>query len=331
MSERPNAVLALLLAAASLGAGLLVWSLLASGGQDFADLAATIVGALSACIFFLVELQHVPLTSLAAVVLATASLTAFARTVSAYLAQQRLLRSLPLEPFPDRKLALRAREAGVDVYVTPATRPAAFCFGLVRPRVVVTDGLLARLDPEERAAAIYHEVHHARSREPLKCLVARLAASTLFWLPILTDLLDRYLLVKELAADRLAARRTSEHALAGALHEVAGTPTPVAAVGLAEFAAARIDRLFDPGAGLPPLWRRSRLALSILAAIGMSVIAAAPGRLAIAPPQSMVLGATSHGLAGTCFGFAFNALVLVALMFVARQLIACRRRAGGQS
>lgn len=331
MSERPNAVLALLLAAASLFAGLLLWGLFALGGQGFANISATIAHALSACIFFLVELGHVPLTSLAAVVLAAASLIAFARTVRAYLVQARLLRSLPLEPLPDRNLALRSREAGVDVYVTPATRPAAFCFGLVRPRVVVTGGLLARLNPEERAAAVCHEVHHARSHEPLKCLVARLAASTLFWLPILSDLLDRYLLVKELAADRLAVRRTSERALAGALHEVAGTPTPVAAVGLAEFAAARIDRLFDPNAGLPPLWRRSRLAFSIFATIGVSVIAAAPGRLAIAPPQSMLLGATPHGLAGTCLGFAFNTLVLVALTLVAWQLIAQGRRAGGKS
>src|SRR5439155_9434645 len=114
-----------------------------------------------------------------------------------------------------------------------------FCFGLLHPRVAVTAGLLAQLTPDEQAAAVWHEIEHARVREPLRCLLARLATSAFFWIPALRDLLERYLLAKEVAADRHAAARTSRRALAGALHEVIGHPTPQGAVGFADAAAAR--------------------------------------------------------------------------------------------
>jgi len=319
-------VLGALLAVAAVPTGLLASGLLALGGHGIADLAATVVHAFSACIFFLIEFRHVPLTSSIALVLAGASMLAFARTLRTFFVHDRLLRSLPLKPL-DGPHAHASRAADVDVFVTPANRPAAFCFGLFKPRVVVTEGLLARLDDEEQAAAVYHELHHARSFEPLKCLIARLAASTFFWLPVLADLLDRYLLVKELAADRLAARQTSLRALAGALHEVSGTSTPATAVGLAEHAAARVDRLFDPLAALPPLWRGSRLVLSALAAGAVVSVALAPASVAVGAPghlQSIIWG-SAHGSAGTCPGFVFN-IAVVLLALTATLAVASTRR-----
>src|SRR5581483_11440936 len=116
-------------------------------------------------------------------------------------------------------------------YRTPAARPAAFCFGLLRPRIVFTTGLLNRLSEQEQLAALWHEAHHARLREPLRCLLARLAASTFFWVPVLSDVFDRYTLIRELDADRAATTRTSTAALAGALHEAAARPAFAGAVG----------------------------------------------------------------------------------------------------
>jgi hypothetical protein len=72
-------------------------------------------------------------------------------------------------------------------------------------------------------------------------------------------------------ADRAAFDRTGRAALAGALLEVIESSRLAGAVGLADFAAPRIDRLFDPHAALPPLFRRS----SLLAALG--AIAGAAG------------------------------------------------------
>lgn len=331
VSERPNVVLAVLLAIAALFAGLLGSGLLAVGGHGVFDLATAIADTFSACVLFVIGLQHVPLTSIAAVVLATASLAASAKTMRTFVVQHRLLRSLPLEPLRNEAVTASARAAGIDVYVTPASRPTAFCFGLIRPRVVITDGLLSRLDSDEQAAVVCHEVHHARSREPLKCLTAKLVTSAFFWLPILADLLDRYLLVKELAADCLAAQRTSKRALAGALHEVSGTLTPAAAVGLAEHAAARVDRLFDSRAALPPLWRRSHVALSALATFGLAAVAVAPTQLVLHAPHRLqsALDTMSHSLARMCLGLVVNTVVLVALAVVARQLLTRRRQTSG--
>jgi hypothetical protein len=58
-------------------------------------------------------------------------------------------------------------------------------------------------------------------------------------MPILPDDLERYLLVKEIDADRLAIAKTSRRALAGRLYAVLGETTPARAIGLADFSAAR--------------------------------------------------------------------------------------------
>lgn len=264
MSERPNVLLGLLLAsAAAAGVGTPAAIALA-GGCGFPVLALTVLAKLSTSIGTVREFTGVPFDSLLFGGIAVASTLGCARTLVSFRREQRLLAAVPLEALNEGKLAEVAARAGApSLFVAPASRPCAFCFGLRRTRVVVTSGLLTRLAFDEQAAAVWHEACHARAREPLKCLLARLAASTFFWIPALRDLLDRYLLTKELAADRLAVRQTSRNALAGALLHVSGQPPIKGAVGLSDFAAPRIDRLFDPDAQLPPLFGRHRLAMTI--------------------------------------------------------------------
>lgn len=173
-------------------------------------------------------------------------------------------------------------------------RPAAFCFGIRKSYVVITQGLLDRLDADEQAAAVWHEAHHARVREPLKCLAARLAAQTFFWLPVLDDLLDRYLLVKELEADRFAAQRTSRRALAGALHEVIGASTPAGAVGLADRAASRVDRLFDDRAPLPPLTRPLHVLVTGVVAAALVFAVLVPTQLDVGESEHLHAIAHQH-------------------------------------
>ncbi|MGH3114783.1 MAG: M56 family metallopeptidase, partial [Gaiellaceae bacterium] len=266
MSERPNVVLAALLGVAGTVAGLVAAGLLVLGEAGLPTIGATVLGAFSACIFFLLGLEHVPFSSLAIVTFALASGAGLLRTIRAYRREHRLLHALPLSPIVKGPLHEQAARAGIGLFALPSSRPAAFCVGLLRPRLVVSTGLLERLDGEEQKAVVCHELAHARNREPLKCLLARLAARTFFWLPALGALLDRYLLVKELAADREAIARTSRPALAGALSQVLAQPTPAGAVGMAEFAAARVDRVFEPEARLPRILQPWQLLVSVLAA-----------------------------------------------------------------
>jgi len=329
MSEHPNAIFGWLLAAALALAAVIANAVAALGLTGVVGLAGMIVGALTACVFFLAELGRVPLSSLVLVFLALATLAAFVRTLCSYRRERRLLSALPLAPLADADLLAVAAEADVEVYLTPARRAAAFCFGLVRPRVVITSGLLERLTSEEQAAVIWHEAEHAHAREPARCLVARLAASSFFWIPALRDLLERFLLVKEIAADREAASHTSTAALAGALFEVA-TPTPaLAAVGAGDLAAARIERLFARESPLPVLFRCRHLLLSAVGATALALTITFRAQLDLgeqAHLKTMLLSLSVHGLPGMAAGFAVNAAILTYGMMKTKRLLRARRR-----
>lgn len=323
MSERPSTVLGILIAATAAVGALLAAGLIALGIPGVLSLAGMVVGGFSMCVFFLAGAHRIPLSSLVLVAVAVASLVAFLRAAITYRREQGLLRRLPLTPLPPGRLAQIAAEAETAVYLTPARRPAAFCFGLLRPKVVITAGLLARLDEEEQAAALLHEIEHARVREPLRCLLAGLAVNTFFWLPALRDLFERYILVKEVAADRFAAARTSRAALAGALCEVAGQPSPAGAIGLGELADARVDRLIEPTTRLPRLFRAHRLATSAGAAALLAVPAIFPARLDLAQAahlHAMMPPSSIHGLPGMALGSLCNVVVLRGLFVLGRRL-----------
>jgi hypothetical protein len=219
----------------------------------------------------------------------------------------------------------------VRLFVTPARRPEAFCFGLLRPRIVVTSGLLERLSPDEQAAVIWHEVEHARNREPLKCLLARLATNTFFWVPMLRGLLDRFLLIKEIVADQHAVARTNTAALAGALYEVASGPSP-AAVGAGDFAAARIDRLFAADTPLPPLFRIWQIAASGLGGVTLALVLAFPARIDVSEEthlQGMLTSLSLHGLPGMAAGLVINGAMLAVFALIWRRLGNRRGRSSG--
>ena len=331
MSERPNLLFSGLVGIAGFVSTLLVVGLSALGGGGIASLILTLIGAFSACVFFLAQLRAIPLASLALVAVTLATLVSLLRAIVRYRRQQRLLRALQLEPITKGQLAALAHAAGTDqLYVARARRPAAFCVGILRPRVVVTAGLLERLTPEEQAAVVWHEAQHARLREPLRCLLAELVSSCFFWLPTLKDVCERYRLTRELDADRLAITQTSRRALAGALHEVIAQPGYAGTIGLGDSAAARIDRLFDPAAPLPPIFRRSRLLLSAVALIAVALILALPAQLSLDQQtrlDQMVTSNSLHGLPGMTAGFALNSLLIAALALGARRLAARRRAA----
>lgn len=323
MSERPNVVLGALLGAAATLAALLAAGLLILGDEGLGAIGATVVGAFSACFLILLGLEQIPFSSLVVVVFALASAAGLLRTMCAYRRERRVLRSLPLSPIEEGHLREEADRTGMRLFTLPSLRPAAFCVGLLRPRVVVSAGLLERLEREEQVAVLCHELAHARRREPLKCLLARMAARTFFWLPALNALLERYLLVKELAADREAMGRTSRPALAGALSQVLAQPTPAGAVGMAEFAAVRVDRLFEPATRLPRLIRPWQALASVLAAGTLAFALAFPSTLG--PDESqrimeMLATMSLHGLPGMLAGVAVNLAALGGMALLARRL-----------
>jgi Zn-dependent protease with chaperone function len=162
VTERPNTVLGFLVSAAVAVAALIVAALAALGVAGVMALVITAVGVLTVCIFFLYELHQLPPASVLLAALVVVSDIAFLRALLSYIRERRLLACLPLERVERGPLFEVARLAGVDrLYLAPASRPAAFCFGLMQPKVVITRGLLTRLSPAEQAAVVWHEGHHA--------------------------------------------------------------------------------------------------------------------------------------------------------------------------
>jgi hypothetical protein len=87
---------------------------------------------------------------------------------------------------PADALVVAARRTGVgEVVCLESAAAAAFCAGLLRPRVFVTSGMVASLADDELDAVLVHEAEHAHRRDPLRRLAGRAAADVLFWLPLI--------------------------------------------------------------------------------------------------------------------------------------------------
>lgn len=151
---------------------------------------------------------------------------------------------------------LRAAAEAVDVTALDLVedeQPFAFCYGLLKPRVCLTTGLLDLLSPAELRAVLLHERHHQLSRDPLKILVSRSLSVGLFFLPAAHDLRDRFMVGKEMAADASAAETVqSELPLASALLKLlargeSGLPSSVAAIGAFNVTEERIQRMLRGG------------------------------------------------------------------------------------
>lgn len=139
------------------------------------------------------------------------------------------------------KLDLTGR---IDVVTYPA--PEAFCYGLLRPRICLTSGLLAVLSPLELEAVLRHERHHLRQYDPLRTLCWTIISGACWWLE---DRAEHAHLVRELAADRAVIAEQGRRSLASALLKLLTVPGPdsLPASGIAisglSVTDARIDQL----------------------------------------------------------------------------------------
>ena len=163
----------------------------------------------------------------------------------------------------------------VDVVYSDA--PLVFCYGLLKPRVCLATGLLRLLDDEELTAVLLHERHHLLRHDPLGVLASRCLAAALGVLPVARQLATRYLLAKELDADR--------HAV-----ESLGDPTPLAS------AILKLNRA-------RPQWRLGQAAISPLNVTHERVV--------------QLLTGTPGPLPHPGLGAALSTLAIIAVIFTA--------------
>lgn len=125
-----------------------------------------------------------------------------------------------------RAVVARARRthiAGHAVLLIQDPNPVVCSLPQRSGGIVVSDGLLAALEPVELAAVLEHEHAHLRQRHHLVLALLAGLVWPLRWVPLaaaIADALPHYL---EIAADNAARRHTGTPALAGALLKL-GTP-----------------------------------------------------------------------------------------------------------
>jgi Zn-dependent protease with chaperone function len=142
----------------------------------------------------------------------------------------------------------------------------AFCAGLLRPRIYVSEQTLASLGAEELRAIVAHEAHHADRRDPLRLVLAAALTAVLGVVPGFAAMRRRHALLAELAADAAAERTV-------------GGRAPLAAALLAfdegvrgSIAPERVDRLLgthQPASFSPVLLAVAAAALLVTAAVAV--------------------------------------------------------------
>lgn len=164
------------------------------------------------------------------------------------------------------------------VDVVDDARPLALCYGLRRPRVCISTGLITLLLPTELDAVLLHEHHHRLRYEPLRMLIAETVATTLFFAPLLQELLSRYLMLKEIEADHAAVTAQGTLGpLAGALYKLLNQASvdsrwTALLVGGISPTGQRIDHLLAPDMSqLAPL-SRLRLCISLVSGVAFLVL-----------------------------------------------------------
>ena len=170
---------------------------------------------------------------------------------------------------PPRLGATLPGDASDRLVFLDAEAPFALTYGVLRPRVVITAGLVGTLSDAELDAVLAHEREHLRSRDPLKNILARAMLARHFYLPAMAGLRDQFTAGRELSADHAAVTAHGIAPLAGALLKVTAAPawaaaSPSAAMSNDALLEARVRQLETGTEPAPPRTGRT----AALATIG---------------------------------------------------------------
>jgi Zn-dependent protease with chaperone function len=160
-------------------------------------------------------------------------------------------------------------DAGLRVRLLDHPVAAAYCLPGVRPRIVLSQGVLDVLTGAELAAVVGHERAHARGQHDLVILPFRAWRQTFPFLPSAGAALVAVELLVELLADDTASRRCGAGPLLAALRRLAG-----AAPGDVQV-AARAARLTTRPA------RLSRLATAVVYVAAVALVGLPPAILLV--------------------------------------------------
>jgi len=192
----------------------------------------------------------------------------------------RVMRRIRRLEDPERTRAIRQTTGNPRITVISGARPAALTLGFLRPRIILSTGLLEMLETEELHAVLAHERCHQLRRDPLRSLVHSYLAAVFWYMPIYRWMCQRHKMLAELAADRHALVQIgAPEALGRALLKMlkAGQ-SPLPSVSCVSFAESsinlRILHLLEPDQDVRFGWPAADLAVSIPAFLSAIVVMA---------------------------------------------------------
>lgn len=112
----------------------------------------------------------------------------------------------------------------VDLIEDP--RIFSFCFGIIKPRIALSTGLLRTVSNNELKAVLLHESQHLLRYDPLKMIVGQTISSMFFFVPIFKDIQNYYLFSREIAADRAVIKNGDKRSLISVLSKLMVAPSP---------------------------------------------------------------------------------------------------------
>jgi len=161
---------------------------------------------------------------------------------------------------------------GHRVRVVPGEPLHAFCAGLLRPAVYLSEGALTGTGGPELRAILAHEAHHRARRDPLRMLVARVLSDAFRPAPLLSTLADRHVALADLAADAAAVRALGDaQPLAAALVRFDDTAARTGG-GVAPERVDQLVRQTPPDSVSPRLLAAAGLALAGLIAFSAPML-----------------------------------------------------------
>lgn len=224
--------------------------------------------------------RFLPAVILAALLSISAGLAAgtLRRQMSASRHLSRRIQALALSPTPELQVAAKLTGLVGRVVLVDSEERFTFVYGILVPRVAISQGFLEILTNEELRAALEHERYHVRNLDPFRDLTGKVLSEAFFLLPSLRVVHARYEVARELAADRRAERACGRRPLLGAL----------------------MKALEEPG------WRRSIVSARL---VGSDLLAARLSRLetgqvpTLAAVSSSSLAWSALGASGFLFAF----------------------------
>lgn len=87
------------------------------------------------------------------------------------------------------------------LFIVNSEKDVAITIHWSDPKIVLSTGLIEKLEPEELESVVLHEYYHAKYRHPLLLLVSEVISASVFFIPVFKDIHKKFRSILEKEAD----------------------------------------------------------------------------------------------------------------------------------